>query len=67
MNEVTDAEVCGFMNPPLLEEQVQYQVFWLDFARYLYRCKEKRRHYIDWCAKNDHDFSAFNLPDNLDF
>jgi len=67
VNEVTDAEVCGFMNPPLLEEQVQYQVFWLDFARYLYRCKEKRRHYIDWCAKNDHDFSAFNLPDNLDF
>ena len=70
VNEVTDAEVWGFMNPPLFEEHRQYQAFWQDFTRYLSRCKEKRRHYIDyidWRSNNNDDFSALTLPDNLDF
>ena len=64
VNEITDAEVCGYMNPPVWENQDLYFMFWKDFAQYLHCCKEKRRQYLDFLSGQN--MSHDGLPDDLD-
>jgi len=65
LNQITDDEVCGFMNPPMFGNQEQYRTFWQDFAHFLATCKLKRSVYIEACLRQGLNTLEHSLPDCL--